>query len=151
MIITNTHQWTRRTDRQTHIHIYRKRKQSAFMFIPPPPSQTCGPEAEKTAWHLLAWSERKTAETRKEFTKVPHSSNRIQVKWSFLLVLILCPCVKSGKCESGIQTAVKNGYIQKRMWSGFLFIVSPSSSNTWSDYASEGGGRRESRKGEQEL
>lgn len=35
-------------DRQTkaHIHTQRRRNQSAFMLVPPPPSKTCGPKAE---------------------------------------------------------------------------------------------------------
>lgn len=45
-------------DRQTkaHIHTHRKRNQSAFTLVPPPPSKTCGPKAEKIAWHPLPWS-----------------------------------------------------------------------------------------------
>lgn len=38
--------------RHQHRHTGRKKnktKQTALIFVPPPPSQTCGPEAEKTA------------------------------------------------------------------------------------------------------
>lgn len=45
-------------DRRTkaHIHRYRRRNQSAFTLVPPPPSKTCGQKAEKIAWHPLPWS-----------------------------------------------------------------------------------------------
>lgn len=45
-------------DRQkkAHIHTRRRRNQSAFTLVPPPPSKTCGPKAEKIAWHPLPWS-----------------------------------------------------------------------------------------------
>ncbi len=39
----------RQTDRETNMYTDRKGEQSVITSVPPPPSQTCGPEVEKTA------------------------------------------------------------------------------------------------------
>lgn len=56
---TDTHTAGDGTDGQGNTPTHRQEgDQSVFMFVPPPLSQTCGPEAEKTAGHPLRWSER---------------------------------------------------------------------------------------------
>ena len=60
-------------DTQVHIHTRTEgeRKTSVMMCVPPPPSQTCGPEAEKTSSHPPRWSEGMTGEKSKRVYQSP--------------------------------------------------------------------------------